>query len=350
MAFLAECLFCKGKVRVSDRALGQTIACPRCGSSFTLAPMANPPPDIQLRKAPAGVAGPSTGANTAPKPAAKPVPKVRMPRPRLAARLGVVSLVLVGAAAVCAAFPRLQLTAFALGAAAAAAGAGARAVAPHRWSPTGMAAMLLSVPVLLAALLGPAVIASWFERSRRPTSLSGPPRGGPVSAVTFDGKPAARTAAWIDAHAFAAEQGGLRVRVLSAVVRPAYSTNASKESPLFLHVQLTLSNVTAEDLLAYAGWGPGKTSAVLRDNRGREYKTQAPPTGGRGRLLVIEPQDSVGDTLLFDPPPDSVDYLRLELPAAAANGEGMLRFEIPKEMIEFPAKPPPPKDAPEDKR
>jgi hypothetical protein len=347
MAFLAECLFCKGKVRVSDRALGQSIACPRCGSSFTLAPMANPPPEVHLRKAPAGAAGPSTDAKSAPQPAPKRVKKPRPPRPRLAAAVGTVSLVLVGAGAVCAVFPRLRPAAFALGIAAVGGGASALSVAPQRRSRLGMAALLLSLPVLLFAVFGPALLAPWLEPNRRPTSLSGPPRAGPVLPFTFAGKLAPRTSEWFDAHTFAAQQGGLRVRVLSAVVKPAFSTKASKEQPLFLHVQLSLSNLMAEEYIAYAGWGPGKTAAVLRDDTGKQYKVQPAPTGGR--LLVIEPQDSLGDTLLFEPPTEPVEYLRLELPAAAVNGEGVLRFEIPKEMIELPPKPTP-KPPPQDKR
>src|SRR5690242_15756916 len=58
MPFLAECVFCKGKVRVPDHALGRSVACPRCGSSFTLAPMVDPPSlaEAKLCKPPANAA------------------------------------------------------------------------------------------------------------------------------------------------------------------------------------------------------------------------------------------------------------------------------------------------------
>jgi hypothetical protein len=347
MAFLSECLFCKKKVRVSDRALGQSITCPRCGSSFTLAPMANPPPEVQLRKAPVGAAGPTTDAKTAPPPAPKPVKKIRLRPAQVAAVLSTASLLLAGAGLACAFFPPLRLVTLALGAVAAAGGAWALLALPLR-PRTSAAAVLLGVPVVLIAAFWPYLLVPWLQPRSRPTSLSGPPRTGPVVAVPFDEKETDKPSQWIDARKFAAGQGGLRVGVLSAVVQPVYSSKATKEQPVLLHVQLNLSNATAEQDIAYIGWGGGDKAAVLRDDKGREYKAhpEASPGGGR-RFLVIEPQDSIGETLLFDPPPESVEYLRLELPAAAANGEGVYRFQIPKEMIEFPRRPtlkPPPEE------
>src|SRR5262249_44558530 len=43
MAFIAECTFCYGKVRVPDGAAGMSISCPKCGNYFTLAASAQPP-------------------------------------------------------------------------------------------------------------------------------------------------------------------------------------------------------------------------------------------------------------------------------------------------------------------
>ena len=47
MPFIAECLFCKGKVRVPDSADGWSIECPRCGNSFTATPMCHPPKNLE---------------------------------------------------------------------------------------------------------------------------------------------------------------------------------------------------------------------------------------------------------------------------------------------------------------
>lgn len=44
-------------------------------------------------------------------------------------------------------------------------------------------------------------------------------------------------------------------------------------------------------------------------------------------------QKSVSDVLVFETPIDTVEYLRLELPAQNFGGTGMLRLEIPKQMI-----------------
>src|SRR5262245_37353841 len=43
MAFIAACGYCHGKVRVSDRAEGSSLTCPRCGNAFTVVPMDHPP-------------------------------------------------------------------------------------------------------------------------------------------------------------------------------------------------------------------------------------------------------------------------------------------------------------------
>ncbi len=39
--------------------------------------------------------------------------------------------------------------------------------------------------------------------------------------------------------------------------------------------------------------------------------------------------------LVFEVPVDTVSYLRLELPANNFGGTGMLRFQIPKSMIQW---------------
>src|SRR5262245_43269910 len=44
MPFLAACPFCQRKVQAPDAALGQSIACKKCHSYFTLAPADDLPP------------------------------------------------------------------------------------------------------------------------------------------------------------------------------------------------------------------------------------------------------------------------------------------------------------------
>src|SRR5690348_167279 len=38
MPFVAECTLCRQKVRLPDRSVGASVACPRCRSYFTAAP------------------------------------------------------------------------------------------------------------------------------------------------------------------------------------------------------------------------------------------------------------------------------------------------------------------------
>ena len=52
MPFLAACPFCRRKIQAPDTALGQSVACKKCHSYFTLAPEDDlPPPEATARTA-----------------------------------------------------------------------------------------------------------------------------------------------------------------------------------------------------------------------------------------------------------------------------------------------------------
>jgi hypothetical protein len=78
--------------------------------------------------------------------------------------------------------------------------------------------------------------------------------------------------------------------------------------------------------------------ATLEDNFGNTYKRinfgfSSNPVGAVERSESIYPNKSVSDVLVFEMPIDTIEYLRLELPAKNFGGTGMLRLEIPKQMI-----------------
>jgi len=82
----------------------------------------------------------------------------------------------------------------------------------------------------------------------------------------------------------------------------------------------------------------GRDFATLKDNFENSYKRinfgfSTQPVGGIERVESIYPDKVATDLLVFEIPLDTVEYLRLELPAKNFGGSGMLRIQIPKEMI-----------------
>jgi hypothetical protein len=48
---------------------------------------------------------------------------------------------------------------------------------------------------------------------------------------------------------------------------------------------------------------------------------------------AIRPGEKMEKLIVFDPPLDAIEYLRLELPAAGFGGSEPLRFQIPKSLL-----------------
>src|SRR5438105_379954 len=127
MSFIAQCIFCKHKVKVPDEALGASVRCKKCDNSFTLAPIEEAPSEQVLtrfrRHAPAAacgatdVASPGTGLLTdqasAPLPShngpadhavAQEIPDPARTLRRAIHLAGAMGLVLGGAGLACASF------------------------------------------------------------------------------------------------------------------------------------------------------------------------------------------------------------------------------------------------------
>ncbi len=84
--------------------------------------------------------------------------------------------------------------------------------------------------------------------------------------------------------------------------------------------------------------GPGRYAASLTDNFGNPYKRLSLDPGSQvpGQIssaTSIYPGKRLEDLLVFEPPIENLQFLRLELPAAAFGGTGTLRLQIPKTMI-----------------
>ncbi len=95
--------------------------------------------------------------------------------------------------------------------------------------------------------------------------------------------------------------------------------------------------VAVEAALGKSGQGVTAT-AILTDNAGNNYK-QTPLHMIFGAKIVpqdqaLRPGKITQTELVFPPPLDTIEYLRLELPPNGFGGEEPLRFQIPKTEIQ----------------
>jgi hypothetical protein len=164
------------------------------------------------------------------------------------------------------------------------------------------------------------------------------------------------------------EQGGIRARIVSAKIEQVrlesgdLSTMNRRQKPQpMLKIRIAIENTTPDKIIDVPGWtgagglvpkeleaaveaalgksGQGVTAtALLTDNGGNNYK-QTPLHMIFGAKIVPQDQSlrpgKVTETeLVFPPPLDAIEYLRLELPPSGFGGSEPLRFQIPKAAIQ----------------
>ncbi len=129
-----------------------------------------------------------------------------------------------------------------------------------------------------------------------------------------------------------------------------------------LHVSISIENLTKDKVISVPGWnGPvaGLPSGVSDLLKGSELGGQlesatatATLTDQAGNFFpqtpavrlsaaqvdlsaspAVGPSKTVQRELLFDPPLESSEYLRLELPASGFSGSEPIRFQIPRAMF-----------------
>jgi hypothetical protein len=163
---------------------------------------------------------------------------------------------------------------------------------------------------------------------------------------------------WVDAGTNAAQQGDVRVRLISIAVGPVdfkdppgsagKSQGASSKSgqkrprEKYLIIKLRISNAGAGRLIEYAGWNhpspnPEAGLLSLRDAGGKEYLLKVFPPGrevvGQVSRASVPPTKWVDDVLVFDAPTGRVEFLRLELPGDIVGNKSHFRLQIPGRMI-----------------
>jgi hypothetical protein len=198
------------------------------------------------------------------------------------------------------------------------------------------------------------VLALFWPTVLNPTHMDrsavGDPNAGQVLAIPIgkeEGRPVgnARDPEWVDAGRESVQQGDVRVRVLSATVRAPDFNGAPPgrgSGGRCLLIAVRVYNVGAQRRFDYVSWGePAGDAAAdrpdLRDSTGKPYALRDfGPTAtlaGHVRRAGVKPASYINDVLAFEPVPENVEYLRLELPAAACGGTGKLRLQIPRWML-----------------
>jgi hypothetical protein len=336
--FVAECLFCHGKVRLPGHAVGMSISCPRCGCSFTVVPQEGATAEVSLPALP-----PSSAVHAA-LPAGRALPDLATSNTsakRILSPLGVVSVCLASIALALLSLPALRPITLVLGGLALT--AGVLGLAPggdaHRGRVVFPAAgAVLAVPVL--------VIAAFWPNLLNPTppaefTAPSPDVTGPL-AVPLVGEGKQPAPEWVDASTHYAQLGDLRVRVLRVTLGPVASAN--REVPPgadeLLQISFRVYNAGTTRRLDYRSWSqpvaPGEEAVVLKDDRGQTYRLHsfgAAEAAGPVRSTSIAPLRPIEDVLVFDPPKTKVEYLRLELPAAAVGDAGTLRLHVPRSLF-----------------
>jgi hypothetical protein len=159
--------------------------------------------------------------------------------------------------------------------------------------------------------------------------------------------PAKSEPEWADASKGAVRQGDLQVKITQVTIGQVplkTITGNSKSKDNLLMVKLELLNMNPTKKVEYHSWSGKDISfdrdfATLKDNFGNSYKRisfgpGSYPVGAVERSASIYPNKSVTDVLVFEVPLNTIEYLRLELPAKNFGGTGMLRLQIPKAMIQ----------------
>jgi hypothetical protein len=362
MPFIAECLFCHGKLRAPDHAAGWSVPCPTCGNQFTLVPMAHPPEHYKVTTAAGAPATPAAAAaglvhadsQAALPPRVQPLP----PPPFVAAEeaaarsgpryLGVAALFLGSVALLCAYLPGpdvLTLPCSGLGLAAGLAGV-LWALSLARPPILPLAGTVVSGVVLAIACLWPGVFNPLYGgRADQPTNQ---PRAVPMGrGSTGRSEAPAAEDAWVDASHEAEQRGDVRVRVLAVAVRavpfkdPARA-RAARDRQLL--ITLRVYNLGAERRIPYESWGEpaaGREADLpqLHDGTGKTYRLWSFDPGvevvGRTPHARLSPGKYVDDLLVFEPPTVFPEYLRLELPASACGASGTFRLQLPREMVQY---------------
>jgi HEAT repeat protein len=161
-----------------------------------------------------------------------------------------------------------------------------------------------------------------------------------------DRAPAPREAEFAEAGK-GARAGDVRVSVSSAVVDVVSGTEGGadfRSADKLLAVKVRIDNLSESRKVEYTGWGAdtgGDELPRLTDELGHAYKLVTfggdRRVTGQVRSETIGPKKAITDLIVFDPPAEDVQLLKLELPARNVGGSGKLGLKLPRSSILFGA-------------
>lgn len=370
MAIFVACSTCGSKLKAPDSAAGRKTKCPKCGTAVIVPssvqkapepvraePLPQPvrrvePPALRPKPQPAPAPVPDEddfnfepSSHRRPSAAAAVSNTIIVHQPSRAAHsLGISALVIGVLSFFVCWMPILGIAVSSLGLLL---GLGGLVLAVvRRGSGVGfaLAGTGLSVLSLVICLVWTFVLSSAIKAVDDAVAKVGRTNQREVS----DSKPATKSEpVWADARKGAVRQGDLQIQVTQVTVgqvplKTITGKSSSKDNLLMVKLELLNTNPTKK--VDYHTWSGKDISfdrdfATLKDNFDNTYKRisfglGSYPVGAVERSESIYPNKSVTDVLVFEVPLDTIEYLRLELPAENFGGTGMLRFQIPKAMIQ----------------
>ncbi len=233
---------------------------------------------------------------------------------------------------------------------------GKPASAIRRWLLPSLLGVLVILVVVLLAITSVA-------RYRSAGSSQSDPRGGKAKPAEEaqpdkDGQPGAKrppaaikgvpsppgaapAVAWIDASREPWKCGDVTVKVPSVTIAAATLLDAAKRvsdtQDELLLIRVELTNQSSTRKIEYSSWGVRGQEPQLVDDLKNKYALQKAPGGGifegQVRAKSIYPEKSLEDLLVFERPVGRAKFLRLQLPAAAFEGQGTGYLEIPMSMV-----------------
>jgi hypothetical protein len=307
MAVLVVCQACGGRLHAPSQLLGRMAKCPQCGQTIKVAQGVSPPPLTQ--GPPASKHGPSTDQ---PDPVSgnEKNDGTETPAASAANQRNVVGLgTLVLGVAVCFGLA-LAVYFFWLGDF----GIGHKSTAPG--------AKQDELKGIAAAGAGTVPVNPVAPKPSEPEELS-----------------------WTDASKGPVQHGDVRVQLTGVTVRNVRIKDMLGEefvSPTkHLAIRLEIFNTSSMRKLDFLGWSetsPDRNAASLTDNFNRLYNRMSPDPGAEipGQIITatsLYPGKQLEDLLVFEPPVDKIQFLRLQLPAAAFGSSGSLNLQIPDGMV-----------------
>ncbi|HLJ94663.1 MAG TPA: hypothetical protein VKU02_15865 [Gemmataceae bacterium] len=378
MPITVVCSACGGRLSAPNQLIGRMAKCPQCGQTVKVAPSGEPPAEAPR---PTSSRKPRSSPSEADAKAAEIVVRrsddseTPPSTTRISYGLGIPSLILGIVAFAFSWVPQvglLSLPLSGLGLLLGIAGLVVAIIQHGRGIVFPIAGSALSLGALVVAVFWLGLLGGMIRPNPAKDTVAATGVGQAPEQTTIAPAKAApeKEARWADASADAVQQNDVRVQLGAVVVRNIRIKDVLGDETVspakHLTIQVFIDNMNSTRKIDFLGWSGATVNAVgladllgggrakgntaepltasernaasLTDNFGNPYKRFTPEVGAQipGQIngpTSVYPGKRTEDLLVFEPPVDKVQFLRLELPAGAFGGSGNLRLQIPKAMI-----------------